>query len=90
MRAVESQDPDRQLIGFDYRLKGRDRIKEKVCDKMQEFVDFSPEDAVSSVSDTIRYTFQYREAQYTQGIWADIGTFEKSGFRAAQTQEFLV
>ncbi len=42
MRAVESQDPDRHLIGFDHRLKGRDRIKEKVCDKMKE-LDFSPE-----------------------------------------------
>ena len=41
MRAVESQDPDRHLIGFDHRLKGRDRIKEKVCDKMEEY-GFSP------------------------------------------------
>ncbi len=30
MRAVESQDPDRHLIGFEHRLKDRDRIKEKV------------------------------------------------------------
>ena len=45
MRAIESQDPDRHLIGFDDRLKGRDRIKEKVFDKMKEFVDFSPEEA---------------------------------------------
>ena len=30
LRATESQDPDRHLIGFDDRLKGRDRIKEKV------------------------------------------------------------
>ena len=30
LRAIESQDPDRHLIGFDDRLKGRDRIKEKV------------------------------------------------------------
>ena len=30
LRATESQDPDRQLIGFDDRLKGRDRIKEKI------------------------------------------------------------
>ena len=59
LRATESQDPDRHLIGFDDRLKGRDRIKEKVYDKMKEF-DFSPEEAVSVVSDTIRYTFQYR------------------------------
>jgi hypothetical protein len=30
LRAIETQDPDRHLIGFDDRLKGRDRIKEKV------------------------------------------------------------
>ena len=36
MRALESQDPDRHLIGFDDRLKGRDRIKEKVYDTMEE------------------------------------------------------
>ena len=47
MRAVESQDPDRHLIGLDACRKGRDRIKEKVYDKMKEF-DFSPEEAVSS------------------------------------------
>ena len=29
--ATESQDPDRHLVGFDDRLKSRDRIKEKVC-----------------------------------------------------------
>jgi len=79
MRAVESQDPDRHLIGFDRRLKDRDRIKEKVCDKIEEF-GFSPEKAVSSVSDTIRYTFEYREGRYTQGVWADIGHLKDQGF----------
>ena len=71
MRAVENQDPDRHLIGFDYRLKGRDRIKEKVCDVMEE-LNFPPEEAVSLVPDAIRYTVQYREAKYTQGVYADI------------------
>ena len=80
MRAVESQDPDRHLIGLDACRKGRDRIKEKVYDKMKEFVNFSPEEAVSSVSDTIRYTFQYRETHYTQGVWADIGRLKDQGF----------
>ena len=36
LRAIESQDPDRHLIGFDDRLKGRDRIKEKVYDRIKE------------------------------------------------------
>ena len=67
LRATESQDPDRHLIGFDDRLKGRDRIKEKVCGTIKES-NRSPEQAVSLVHDTIRYTFQYQEARYTQGV----------------------
>ncbi len=36
MRAIEGQDPDRRLVGFERRLKDRDRIKEKVSDTMEE------------------------------------------------------
>jgi hypothetical protein len=79
LRTIESQDPDRNLIGFEHRLKGRDRIAEKVHGKMKEF-GLSPEGAVSNVSDTIRYTFQYREAHYTQGVWSDIGRLKEQGF----------
>jgi hypothetical protein len=79
LRAVESQDPDRHLIGFDHRLKGRDRIKEKV-DGMIKELSFSPEQAVSHVPDAIRYTFQYREARYTQGVLADIVRLQDQGF----------
>lgn len=79
LRAAESQDPDRHLIGFDDRRKGRDRIKEKVCDKMEEY-GFSPGDAVSSVSDAIRYTFQYSETHYTRGVQTDIERLKDQGF----------
>ena len=30
--------------------------------------------------DAIRYTFQYREAHYTQGVWADIERLKDQGF----------
>jgi hypothetical protein len=80
MRSVEGQDPDRHLIGFEHRLKGHDRIKEKVCDKMEELF-CSAEEAVSVVSDTIRYTFQYREARYTEGVWTDLERLEEKGFQ---------
>ena len=80
MRALESQDPDRHLLGFEDRLKGRDRIKEKVYDTMEE-VDSSVEEAISIVPDAIRYTFQYRDARYTQGVWADINAYEGQGFK---------
>jgi hypothetical protein len=79
LRAIETQDPDRHLIGFDHRLKSPDRIKEKVYNKMEEF-SFSAEEAVSAVSDAIRYTFQYRESRYTQGVWTDLERLKEKGF----------
>jgi hypothetical protein len=79
MRAIESQDPDRHLIGFEHRLKGRDRIKDKVCRGMRNF-GRSPEQAVSRVPDAIRYTFEYREARYTQSVWTDIERLKGEGF----------
>ena len=87
MRAVESQDPDRQLIGFQHRLKGRDRIKEKVYDSM-EVLKHSPEKAVSLVPDTIRYTFQYRESHYTQGVWTDIERLKGEGFKMNKLKNY--
>ena len=80
MRAIESQDSDRHLIGFEHRLKGRDRIKDKVCRGIRNF-GRTPEQAVSRVPDAIRYTFEYREARYTQGVWADIGRLKEEGFQ---------
>jgi hypothetical protein len=79
LRAIEAQDPDRHLIGFDDRLKGRDRIKEKVYDGIQ-LLKRSPEEAVSHVRDAIRYTFQYKETSYTRGVLSDIVRLKEQGF----------
>ncbi len=79
LRATESQDPDRHLIGFDDRLKGRARIKEKVHGTIKDF-NRSPEQAASLVPDAIRYTFQYQEARYTQGVQTDIARLKNQGF----------
>jgi hypothetical protein len=79
LRAIETQDPDRHLIGFDDCLKGRDRIKEKVYDRIEE-KNRTPSEAVSLIPDTIRYTFQYNQANYTQGVWADIERLKYQGF----------
>jgi len=80
MRAVESQDPDRHLVGFERRLKGHDRITQKIYVMIKES-GFSPENAVSYVPDAIRFTFAYREARYTQGVWTDIERLKGEGFR---------
>ena len=87
MRAIEGQDPDRRLVGFEHRLKDRDRIKEKVSDTMEE-VGSSTEEALSIVPDAIRYTFQYREVHYTQGVWTDIGRLKGQGFELDKLRNF--
>jgi hypothetical protein len=79
LQSIESQDPDRHLVGLDHRLKGRDRIKEKVNDGIK-FLNHSPEEAVSLVPDAIRYTFQYQPDRYTRGVWLDIGRLREQGF----------
>jgi hypothetical protein len=79
LRAVERQDPDRQLVCFDRRLKDHDRIKEKVHDGIR-LLKRSPEEAISHVHDAIRYTLQYQESRYTQGVRADIERLKDQGF----------
>jgi hypothetical protein len=87
MREIESQDPDRHLVGLDHCRKGRDRIKEKVYG-MQTELNFSPEEAVSRVPDTLRFTFQYPQARYTQGVWAEITSLQNQGFEQHTRKNF--
>jgi hypothetical protein len=87
LRAIENQDPDRRLVGFEHRLKGRDRIKEKVYNGIK-LLKHSPEEAVSLVPDTIRYTFQYRESHYTQGVWTDIERLKGEGFKLHKLKNY--
>jgi hypothetical protein len=87
MRAVEAQDANRHLIGFDHRLKGRDRVKEKVFDFKNE-KGHSLEKAISLVPDAIRYTFQYRESRYTQGVWADVERLKSQGFELRKLRNY--
>jgi hypothetical protein len=87
MRAVESQDPDRHLVGFDHRLKDRDRIKEKVAGRIEE-KNRTPEEAVSLIPDIIRYTFQYKTSQYAQSVQTDFARLKEHGFELVKSKNF--
>jgi hypothetical protein len=91
MRRIESEDPTRHLAGFDHRLKGRDRIEEKVSHDMQKR-GVTADEAFASVKDAIRYTFSYPDDRYAQGVAADCGRLKEAGFeledfRNSWTQE---
>ena len=77
--AVEGQDAGRGLVGFEHRLKGRDRIKDKVAEGIEER-GRTADEALSLIPDAIRYTFQYEESHYSRGVREDIGRMNEQGF----------
>jgi len=76
---IEAEDPDRRLAGFDNRLKGKDRLSQKIAKSVDE-LGRSVDDAFGLVKDAIRYTFCYPDAGYTQGVYADCERLENAGF----------
>jgi hypothetical protein len=79
MRRIEAEDPERHLAGLDHRLKGKDRLSEKVEFDVQK-KGRTVDQAVANVKDAIRYTFAYNEEQYTAGVLADCARLENAGF----------
>jgi hypothetical protein len=78
MRRIEAKDPDRTLVGLEHRLKGRQRIEEKVTHDEQK-KGLSPAQAFADMKDAIRYTFQYPEDKYTAGVQADARRLKDEG-----------
>jgi hypothetical protein len=56
-----------QLVGLDYRLKGEERLKEKVAERARANPDVTPEDVTREIADAIRYTFQFEPGNYADG-----------------------
>jgi hypothetical protein len=83
MRAIESRDSNRNLIGVEHCLKDRDRIKDKVAEQVQ-YKFRTVEHAFTTVKDTVRFTFQYGEAHYSIGVRADIERLKAEGYEETE------
>jgi hypothetical protein len=55
------------LEGWRHRLKGDDRIKEKVADLLDANPDLMPAEAIKQIPDAIRYTFCLHSQNYVDG-----------------------
>ncbi len=86
MLSIEAEDPDRRLAGLDNRLKGSDRLTDKVIKWMKAQPDLTPDNAFGLVKDAIRYTFQYPDEKYAQGVQADCARLEEAGFQRGDRQ----
>jgi len=85
MREIESQDPERHLVGLDHRLKGPDRLKDKVAADIQEKGRTTSE-AIAMAKDVIRYTFVYGDDHYSEGIETDIARMEARGYQRVEAR----
>jgi len=85
MRRIEAQDPDRHLVGLDHRLKGEERLTEKVVHDMQKR-GVTAEQAFPNVKDAIRYTFQYTEDSYTRSVLSDCERLKAEGFEPVDSR----
>ena len=83
MRRIEAQGSDRHLVGLEHRLKDRDRIEEKVSTAMSER-GRTAEQAFAEIKDAIRYTLQYPDDKYSQGVRTDIERIKDAGFELAE------
>jgi hypothetical protein len=80
MRRIETADPSRHLVGLDCRLKGEDRLKEKVAENLW----YEPRESIAqvlhSIADAVRFTFVYPVDTYAHGARADISRLKDEGF----------
>jgi hypothetical protein len=57
------------LAGLDHRLKGDDRLKEKIAERIEHEPDRTAAEAIREINDAIRYTFRFEPASYSDGYW---------------------
>jgi hypothetical protein len=79
MRQIEAADPSRGLVGVEHRLKGEDRLKEKIADALRGRPGLTPAQALSIVPDPVRFTFTYGPDRYADGVLADVQRLKEIG-----------
>jgi hypothetical protein len=80
MQRVEAADPERHLAGLDNMLKGEDRLKEKIADRLRYQPDLTAKQAAAEVPDAVRFTLAYSETHYANGVLADVHRLQAEGF----------
>jgi hypothetical protein len=77
---VAAEDPNCTLAGFDHRIKGLDRLKEKVADLLDPPSKLTATAALSLIADVVRFTYTHPEVRYTNGVLADVEELKAQGF----------
>jgi hypothetical protein len=80
LQRVESADPKRRLAGLEHLIKGEDRMKEKVAERLTAKPGRTIQQAIDGISDRVRSTFVYSPEHYADGVRADVELLKAEGF----------
>jgi hypothetical protein len=81
-QAIEQENKDTYggwLEGFERRLKGEDRLKEKIAERLEGEPDKSSTEILGKIPDAIRYTFCFQSENYARGYCDIKDRFENCG-----------
>jgi hypothetical protein len=84
LKRVESAEAGRHLAGLNHMLKGEDRLKEKIAERLIAKPDRTVQQAISAISDPVRFTFCYTPQRYADGVRADVERLKTEGFELAK------
>ena len=90
-QAIEQENKDNHggwLEGFDHRLKGEDRLGEKVAAQLEVEPGMTATEALREVPDGIRYTYCFQPESYTQGYYDIRERFEGHGYEMYYSQNW--
>jgi len=87
LEEVERASPG-QLVGKEYRIKGRDRLKDKAAMSLEAAPGSGLDRLLSNVPDAVRFTLQYDEHDYSAGVTADIGYMKERGFELVKLRNY--
>jgi hypothetical protein len=88
MRAIERENAyGGWLEGFEFRLKGDDRLKEKIVEGLATIgPDASPKEILEQIPDAVRYTFCLRPETYARGYYDIKERLESLGYEMYQSK----
>ena len=77
-----------ELAGKEFRLKERDRLKDKVAAAREGASNADCARILANVYDAVRYTLQYNDADYTDGVQSDVGWLKAQGLDLIRLKNF--
>jgi hypothetical protein len=88
-QAIEQENKDKfggWLAGFEHRLKGEDRLKEKIAAMVKVESNMTAAEALREIPDATRYTFCFQPENYTRGYYDIKERYESRGYEMYYSQ----